>query len=74
MTARTAGKRILKLGGYQVRQRGSHRFYEARRTLPDGTVVVANTVVPQHSGDIAVGTLRSIERDMELVFGERWLR
>ena len=32
--------------------------------------MVWSSVVPQHSGDIPIGTLRSIERAMEPVFGE----
>jgi hypothetical protein len=37
-------------------------------------VVSAATTVAQHPGDIPVGTLRAIERDMVSVFGEGWLR
>jgi predicted RNA binding protein YcfA (HicA-like mRNA interferase family) len=36
--------------------------------------LTARTTVPQHPGDIPTGLLRAIERDMELVFGKRWLR
>lgn len=36
--------------------------------------VTAVTTVPQHTGDIPIGTLRAIERDMAPVFGRGWLR
>ncbi|AWR21948.1 putative RNA binding protein YcfA (HicA-like mRNA interferase family) [Aurantimicrobium minutum] len=31
-------------------------------------------VVPQHGGDIPIGTLRAIERSLEEVLGKGWLR
>lgn len=52
-----------------LRQRGSHRRYEAT----DGSTT-CQTTVPQHAGDIPLGTLRSIEKDMAPLFGEGWLR
>lgn len=52
-----------------VRQVGSHRRYVVER---DGKK--AFTTVPQHTGDIPAGTLRAIERDLESVLGEGWLR
>jgi predicted RNA binding protein YcfA (HicA-like mRNA interferase family) len=67
--ARDVNKRIEKLGGKQLRQRGSHRFYEA---TVDG--VTARTIVPQHSGDIPTGTLNAIKKDMQPAFGEGWLK
>jgi len=30
--------------------------------------------VAQHTGDIPVGALRAIERDLEPAFGKGWLR
>jgi hypothetical protein len=30
-------------------------------------------VVPVHSGDVALGTLRAIERDLTPCLGEGWL-
>jgi predicted RNA binding protein YcfA (HicA-like mRNA interferase family) len=71
--ARDVNRRIERLGGELLRQRGSHRRYEATKTLPDGTVVKAATTVAQHAGDIPGGTLRQIEKDMIPVFGEGWL-
>ncbi len=62
-------RKIERLGGYQLRQRGSHRRYEAIK----GTIT-ARTTVPQHAGDIPAGTLRSIEKAMEPVFGQGWLQ
>jgi predicted RNA binding protein YcfA (HicA-like mRNA interferase family) len=58
-----------------TRQRGSHRRYEATKTLGDNTVVTVHTTVAQHSGgDIPLGTLRQIEKDLEPAFGKGWLR
>ncbi len=67
-------RRIERLGGHMIRQRGSHRRYEATRLLPDGSTVASQTTVPQHAGDIPNGTLRAIEKDMAPAFGEGWLR
>jgi predicted RNA binding protein YcfA (HicA-like mRNA interferase family) len=65
---REVNKRIEGHGGVFVRQKGSHRVYRVNR----GTWVIM-VVVPQHSGDVPRGTLRSIERDLEPMLGERWL-
>ncbi len=65
---------IERNGGILLCQRGSHRQYEARVTLADGTVVTARTTVAQHVGDVRPGTLRAIERDLEPVFGKGWLK
>lgn len=73
MRARDVNRRIERLGGYLLRQRGSHRRYEATRTEADGRSTTAHTTVPQHAGDIPAGTLKAIEKDMEPVFGEGWL-
>jgi predicted RNA binding protein YcfA (HicA-like mRNA interferase family) len=72
--AREVDRRIEKLGGYVIRTRGSHRYYEAAKVLPDGTTVKALTSVAQHPGDVPTGTLAKIERDLEPVFGKGWLR
>jgi predicted RNA binding protein YcfA (HicA-like mRNA interferase family) len=45
--------------GVVLRQRGSHRQYEARVTLADGSEVTARTTVAQHAGDVRPGTLQS---------------
>jgi predicted RNA binding protein YcfA (HicA-like mRNA interferase family) len=74
MKAREVNPRIERLGGTMTRQRGSHRQYEATTTLDDGTRVTARTTVAQHAGDIPIGTLRAIEKDMEPIFGQGWLR
>lgn len=73
MRAREVNRRIEQLGGHQIRQRGSHRQFEASTTR-NGETVTARTTVAQHSGDIPNGTLRAIEKDMEPVFGKGWLR
>jgi predicted RNA binding protein YcfA (HicA-like mRNA interferase family) len=69
MRAREVNRAIESRGGQFIRQRGSHRMYVA---TVDG--LTARTTVPQHPGDIPPGLLRKIERDLEPVFGERWLR
>ncbi len=74
MTAREVIRLIERKGGVLLRQRGSHRRYEARVTLADGTEVTARTTVAQHAGDVRPGTLRAIERDLEPVFGKGWLK
>jgi predicted RNA binding protein YcfA (HicA-like mRNA interferase family) len=66
--ARDVNRRIERLGGAMIRQRGSHRHYEA--TVNGVTV---RTIVAQHPGEIPTGTLRAIERDMQPAFGEGWL-
>jgi len=53
-----------------VGQRGSPRKYRAAGGAPPVTVHV---IVPQHRGDIPVGTLRGIERALEPAFGKGWL-
>jgi len=69
MRTRDVNNLIERLGGVALRQRGSHRFYSAA-----SLETTVTTVVPQHSGDIPLGTLRSIERDLEPVFGKGWLK
>ncbi len=70
MKAREVNRRIERLGGIHTRTRGSHFRYEV--TTTDG--ITAKTSVPQHSGDVPIGTLRGIEKDMEPAFGKGWLR
>ena len=69
MKAREVNREIESRGGEFARQRGSHRMYVATRNG-----VTARTTVPQHSGDIPIGLLRAIERDLEPIFGKGWLR
>ncbi|MEK7663719.1 type II toxin-antitoxin system HicA family toxin [Aurantimicrobium photophilum] len=69
MRAREVNSRIESLGGQFLRQKGSHRLYRITR---EGVSVMA--VVPQHGGDIPIGTLRAIERSLEEVLGKGWLR
>ncbi|WP_306216257.1 type II toxin-antitoxin system HicA family toxin [Actinoplanes sp. RD1] len=61
-------KRIERLGGVHVRTRGSHR-----RSSVTGNGTTAHTSVPQHPGDIPIGTLAAIQRDLEPVLGKGWL-
>jgi len=67
--AREVNQRIERRGGLVLRQKGSHRFYTIKL---DG--VTGQTTVPQHSGDIPIGLLRKIEKDLEPVLGKGWLR
>jgi predicted RNA binding protein YcfA (HicA-like mRNA interferase family) len=70
MKPRKVNQIIERNGGLVIRQVGSHRRYRVQR---DGRR--ADTVVPQHHGrDIPRGTLRAIEKDLESVLGEGWLR
>ena len=65
MEAREVNRRIERLGGVVARQKASHRIYKARYGS-NGTI---QAVVAQHSGDMPLGTLRSIEKAMEPAFG-----
>jgi predicted RNA binding protein YcfA (HicA-like mRNA interferase family) len=69
--ATEVNRRIERLGGVAIRQRGSHRLYRVGGGIPP---VSAQVVVPQHAGDLPIGTLRSIERALEPVLGKGWLR
>jgi predicted RNA binding protein YcfA (HicA-like mRNA interferase family) len=63
-------KRITELGGEELRQRGSHRIFRMTKCG-----VTAQTSVPDHGArDLGPGLVRAIERQMEPVFGEGWLR
>jgi predicted RNA binding protein YcfA (HicA-like mRNA interferase family) len=69
MKACEVNRRIESFGGEMLRQRGSHRFYQVE---VEG--VVARTTVPQHSGDIPVGLLSKIQRDLSPALGQGWLK
>ena len=69
MKAREVNQKIEARGGVVLRQRGSHRFYEV--VVGD---VKAHTTVPQHTGDVPIGLLLKIQRDLAPALGERWLR
>jgi len=59
-------RRLRALGCEEVRQKGSHVVVRC------GT---CTAVVPVHRGeDIAPGTLRAIERQLEPCLGKGWLR
>ncbi len=57
-----------------VRQVGSHRRYVVTYTDAVGKQATVATTVPQHPGDVPLGTLRAIERDLEPALGNGWLR
>ena len=69
MKAREVNRKIERLGGVMIRQVGSHRRYVVAFTDDTGTEAKAATTVPQHAGDIPIGTLRAIERDLEAALG-----
>lgn len=68
MRARQVVREIETRGGWFVRQSGSHAIYRGARDNR-----VAQTVVPMHRGDVPIGTLRAIERQLAPLFGEGWL-
>lgn len=68
MTARDVNRRIERLGGTILRQRGSHRIYTV--TAND---VTATTIVAQHAGDMPKGILRKIQTDLAPALGKGWL-
>jgi predicted RNA binding protein YcfA (HicA-like mRNA interferase family) len=72
--AREVNRRIERLGGLMVRQTGSHRRYVVTFIDPAGGEAKAFTTVAQHAGEITSGTLRAIDRDLDIVFGKGWLR
>lgn len=74
MRAREVNRRIERLGGLMARQVGSHRRYVVTYKHAAGSEATVATTVPQHQGDIPLGTLRAIERDLEPAFGRGWLR
>jgi predicted RNA binding protein YcfA (HicA-like mRNA interferase family) len=57
-----------------ARQVGSHRRYLVTYTDTAGRQTTVTTTVAQHTGDVPMGTLRAIERDLEPAFGKGWLR
>ncbi|MGH3860599.1 type II toxin-antitoxin system HicA family toxin [Actinokineospora sp.] len=73
MKAREINRRIERLGGEVVRQTGSHRRYVAVYLDSEGVERKVFTIVAQHPGDIPIGTLRAIGRDMTPAFGLGWL-
>jgi predicted RNA binding protein YcfA (HicA-like mRNA interferase family) len=74
LTARKVVRRIEARGGYRIRTKGSHATYEVANVNEQGeAVLTARAQVPIHSGDIAPGTLRAIQRQLEPVLGKGWL-
>lgn len=66
MTGRQVLKLLRQLGCREVRRSGSHVRVRCRD---------CQTTVPVHAGvDIASGTIRAIERDLEPCIGRKWLR
>lgn len=57
-----------------IRQKGSHRRYRIVFMDTEGRVRTDFTTVPMHDRDMPIGTLRSIQRDLENAFGKGWLQ
>ena len=74
MKAREVVRVIERAGGKFTRQVGSHRRYVVEYTKPDGTPSTVHTTVPMHGGDIPIGTLDSIQKQLEPALGKGWLR
>lgn len=69
VTSNELRKRVRDTGlCVEVRQKGSHLRI---RCVTTGRV--ASTTIPVKTGDLPIGTLRSIERDLSSVLGEGWL-
>jgi predicted RNA binding protein YcfA (HicA-like mRNA interferase family) len=64
MKVRDLRRRLSRLGCIEVRQSGAHLVVRC------GT---CQTVVPVHTGDIPVGTLAAIVRDLSPCLGLGWL-
>jgi predicted RNA binding protein YcfA (HicA-like mRNA interferase family) len=73
-SARDVTRRITQLGGYKDRQVGSHATWKADYKRPDGSDGACQTRVAMHPGDIPIGTLAAIEKDLEPAFGKGWLK
>jgi len=66
MTANEVLKALKARGAVLVRQKGSHARYKS-------ACGECATTVPMHKGDVPIGTLRAIQKDMEPCYGEGWL-
>lgn len=69
MRATEVTKKLRKAGAEMIRQRGSHQRW---KIIHHGETYF--TTVPIHRGDIPLGTLRSIEKQMEPALGKGWLQ
>jgi predicted RNA binding protein YcfA (HicA-like mRNA interferase family) len=59
-------KKILARGGRKLRQKGSHARFEC-------ACARFKTTVPMHGGELGLGLLKAIEKDLEECFGQKWL-
>lgn len=66
MTSREVIRTLKRLGCIEVRQNGSHKMFVS----PCGKCF---TPVSDHSGDIRIGTLHKIQKDMAPCLGTNWL-
>lgn len=69
MKATEVTRKLRKAGAEMIRQRGSHQRWKIEI---NGQTCF--TTVPVHRGDIPLGTLRSIEKQMEPALGKGWLQ
>lgn len=67
MTSREVIRILKRLGCVELRQSGSHKFFES----PCGK---CRTPVADHPGDIPSGTLHRIRKDMAPCLGPDWLK
>ena len=67
MTAREIVRKLLANGAIMVRSKGSHQRYVS-------ACGKCATTVAMHNGDMPLGTLRAIEKDMAPCYGKGWLR
>lgn len=66
MTGKDVLRQLRRLGGQEVRRRGSHVRVECGKCV---------TTVPVHAGqDLPPGTLRAIEQDLAPCLGKGWLK
>jgi predicted RNA binding protein YcfA (HicA-like mRNA interferase family) len=63
VTSQELARLLKNLGCVLLRQKGSHQVWRC------GT---CQTVIPVHKRDIPNGTLRAIQRQLELCLGEEW--
>jgi predicted RNA binding protein YcfA (HicA-like mRNA interferase family) len=66
VTAREVVRKLLSLGAIEVRQVGSHKRFQS-------ACGKCHTTVAMHGGDIPLGTLRAIQKQMEPCYGKGWL-
>ncbi len=65
MRARILLRKLIDLGCFQARQKGSHIRVQCGKCY---------TTVPNHAGEeLGIGLLKQIQRDLEPCLGKGWL-